>query len=164
MRRKLHILVSLAVVLAALFVAQLLRGGNRYRDSQLKGLYDRYSCQPGVRAALICDYPVADTVAVDMLMLTATDDSAWDALIHDFGMTPPPPEVTCLTGDDFTEIRSAPKYDYSLPRDPVPGNNDEVSIAWGRHQICVFHITDTAQVIAIRYYNYTEMTKSTLVL
>ncbi len=49
-------------------------------------LFERYKDNPYVKACLLRDFHVNDTLSVDALLLEATTDSAWCALMVDFGI------------------------------------------------------------------------------
>ena len=49
-------------------------------------LYQRYKDAEGIDASFIKDFPVNDTLTTDALLLEAATDSAWYALLADFGM------------------------------------------------------------------------------
>ena len=59
----------------------------RLFPSHLSDLYLRYEHNPHIRATELRDFPVDDTLAVDALLLQADTDSAWYALMADFGMS-----------------------------------------------------------------------------
>lgn len=60
-------------------------------------IYRDYADNPHIAVAFIKDFPVNDTLAVDVTTLQATTDSAWCALLFDFGM---PQELNELYNSD----------------------------------------------------------------
>ena len=51
---------------------------------QCSKLYWQYRGQEGIEASYVRDYPVDDTTLVDVTLLQATTDSAWESLCHEF--------------------------------------------------------------------------------
>ena len=63
-------------------------------------LFERYKDNPYVKACLLRDFHVNDTLSVDALLLEATTDSAWCELLEDFG-TPEEMIELYLSNKDF---------------------------------------------------------------
>ena len=82
--------ITLSIVLLCLLAA--LAGGVRLfryylpHEGPTDALYEKYKDNPQVKASLLHDFRVNDTLAVDALLLEASTDSAWCALLLDFGM------------------------------------------------------------------------------
>ena len=91
MRRTILILLALLAALLTLAAVQYVRRP----DSSLAPLYDTYRHHPGLRTALIYDYPVDDSTTVDMLLLTSSD-SAWPLFQQELDLMPLPPHVQKL--------------------------------------------------------------------
>jgi hypothetical protein len=51
---------------------------------QCSKLYWQYRGQEGIKATYVKQYPVDDTTLVDVTLLQATTDSAWESLCHEF--------------------------------------------------------------------------------
>lgn len=83
--KRLWLLWAVVVLLLAVGAA-LLPLWPRLFHSEVSDLYRRYEHNPYIRATELHDFPVNDTLAVDALLLEATSDSAWCALLLDFGM------------------------------------------------------------------------------
>ena len=111
-------------------------------------LYTKYAGTEGLDVAFVKDYRVNDTVFVDVTLLEATTDSAWNGLVKEFNF-----------GDQFNaELPSdtnavsfwfAPRNHYNLPMDSTLLNNDIVVASQYRKTMAVFHITSEDQVNAI---------------
>lgn len=123
---------------------------------QCSDVYKRYAKMDGVDATFIKDYKVNDTVFVDVTLLEARSDSAWNVLLHDFNITPPPREVIEITSDGCIDIWAAPKKDYSLPMDSFPLNNDLIAISWTERRISVFSIETMLQLRSLKRNQFKE--------
>lgn len=119
-------------------------------------VYQRYAGVEGVEASFIKGFPLNDTVAVDVTLLIVTTDSAWQVITKDFNITPPPQEVLNIASGKSVFFWSAPKKDYSMPKDSVMTNNDEISCDWNLRMIGIFHTETEEQIKSIRYYNYNK--------
>lgn len=116
--------------------------------SQCSDLYKQYANVEGIDATFIKDYKVNDTLTLDVTLLEATTDSAWNGLVKEFNF-----------GDQFNaELPSdtnavsfwfAPRNHYNLPMDSTLLNNDIVVASQYRKTMAVFHITSEDQVNAI---------------
>lgn len=56
-----------------------------FPSSEVSDLYRRYEHNDHIRATEIHDFHINDTLAVETVLLQATTDSAWCALLLDFG-------------------------------------------------------------------------------
>ena len=78
--------ISLAILLVGGLVSAAVLGRPRQLPlEECSPEYLRYKDAPGIKASFVKDFPVNDTLAVDVLLLEATSDSAWCALLLDFG-------------------------------------------------------------------------------
>ena len=73
-------LVASATVALSIFWPRL------FPSLYVSDLYRRYENNEYIRATEIHNFPVNDTLAVETLLLEASTDSAWCALLLDFGM------------------------------------------------------------------------------
>lgn len=84
---KLFWAVGLTVILLASATAALSMLWPRLLPSfYVSDLYRRYEHNNYIRATELHNFPVNDTLATDALLLEAATDSAWYALLADFGM------------------------------------------------------------------------------
>ncbi len=146
-------IIFLTIVLVALAVRLWPR---TVPFDQCSEVYKRYADMDGVDATFIKDYKVNDTVFVDVTLIEARSDSAWNVLLHDFNITPPPREVIEITSDGCIDIWAAPKKDYSLPMDSFPLNNDLIAISWTERRISVFSIETMLQLRSLKRNQFKE--------
>ena len=82
-----RLLIILLLSLLAVIAVVLWRGWpHLFPSSDVSDLYRRYENNEYIRATEIHNFPVNDTLAVETLLLEASTDSAWCALLLDFGM------------------------------------------------------------------------------
>lgn len=79
--------LMVAGVAAAVLVPRLLPLGDE------GSLYRRYRNMPGIEATYLKDFPVNDTLNVDVVLLVADTDAGWDTLHRDFNLTKVTPIV-----------------------------------------------------------------------
>lgn len=153
-------LVSLVLVVAAA-AATVVRLWPRV---EVGALYRTYADVPGIDATFLHNFPLNDTLTIDVTILQATDSAGWVLLLKDFDMTPPPPEVIEICGKDFIEMRQAPKNDYSGCRDTVLINNDFIATSWYEKTIWVFVIETEEQYLAVLLNQVDESINRSLTL
>ena len=54
--------------------------------TQESALYKRYASQTDVTVAQVCDFKLCDTVTVDVVLLEADNDEAWQRMVAEFGI------------------------------------------------------------------------------
>lgn len=85
MMRKRHYIILAIVAVALLVCAAVVLRPRQLPLEECSQLYRDYADNPHVTVAFIKDFPVNDTLRVDVTTLQATTDSAWVALMVDFG-------------------------------------------------------------------------------
>lgn len=53
---------------------------------QESALYKRYASRVDVTVAQVCDFKLCDTVTVDVVLLEADNDEAWQRMVEEFGI------------------------------------------------------------------------------
>jgi len=121
-------------------------------------VYVKYHGTDGLKVAFVKDFPLNDTVSVDVTLLQATTDSAWQVLREDFGVKQLNDTVERINGSKATSYRYAPKKDYSLPMDTTcHANNDLLFLSRYEQTIGVFHIDYSYQIKAIKDWLFEAM-------
>ena len=81
-----RLFITLLLSLLAVTAVVLWRGWpHLFPSSDVSDLYRRYEHNDFIRVSEIHDLPINDTLAVETLLLEASTDSAWYALLSDFG-------------------------------------------------------------------------------
>ena len=146
--KKSYMIVAVLLLLIAAAVPPLVIWWHHiFPTKEVSELYSRYENVDGVEASFVKDFRVNDTLFVDVTVLEATTDSAWQQLLDDFNIYIMTPEEIALYGDaQYTNISATmrPCYDYKGTPDTNKSLNDVVSVYHPRHQICVFHTSITA--------------------
>lgn len=120
---------------------------------QCSDLYKQYADTEGITASFIKEYPINDTVAVDVTLLAATTDSAWSLLQERF-QVPPLNDVTRQlidSGKDIVFTLQASKTDGTVEL----GNDYErlLGISYLTKQISVFHVKSEEEIRAVLFHN-----------
>ena len=113
-------------------------------------LYRQYAGHEGIKASFVKDYPVDDTTLVDVTLLSATTDSAWESLCHDF--------VPYEFADSSDYINNLIHNTSSIKIIPVSENDcrkkvkpsttekhNSVFLSAKMKEICIFHINKKEQ-------------------
>lgn len=126
--------------------------------SQCSPVYQRYAHVPGIEASFVKDFPLNDTLAIDVTLLHATTDSAWQRLKEDFGPDHLTPKMLDNLNKGKVASRFAPKSDYSLYMDTIcKSNNDLISFSFTDQIVCVFHIENALQIHAVKMWQLNAM-------
>ena len=141
-----RLLITLSLSLLAVTAVVLWRGWPRlFPSSEVSDLYRRYEHNDHIRATEIHDFRINDTLAVETVLLQAATDSAWCALLLDFGM---PEEFIELyksnkesfVGDALSSI-VAFSIDKNNPQKHLPKDDPDSRLLVGSHAkktLCIF--------------------------
>lgn len=110
--------------------------------------YLRYKDVEGIKASFVKDFPVNDTLAVDVTLLQATDSLGWEILKKDFNIVDPSPQAfemmkhtKCSVG-----VRRTPRDNIGAPCDTAHiDNNIILTVDNLEHSIGIFYTRDKYQ-------------------
>jgi F420-0:gamma-glutamyl ligase-like protein len=148
--------LMVAGVAAAVLVPRLLPLGDE------GSLYRRYRNMPGIEATYLKDFPVNDTLNVDVVLLVADTDAGWDTLHRDFNLTKVTPIVQQMIDQGRLRVlsRLSPRENPSLPIDRAnPDNNIVLSENLAEHAMALFYTRNNAENTAVLEYNYCNPNK-----
>ena len=151
-------IVCVAVVCAT--VALLRMEPRTVPYEQCSEVYKRYAEVEGVRASFVKDFWLNDSVAVDVVLLEATDSAGWVRLQRDLAITPIPPEAAAIMNNNSVNIWLASKQDYSMRTDSVVLNNDLIAMQYFKRSIAIFNINSEEQMEAILFYQSNSIKNS----
>lgn len=120
---------------------------------QCSDIYRQYADTEGITATFIKDYPVNDTVAVDVTLLAATTDSAWSLLQERFQVPPLNDVAQQLidSGKDIVFTLQVSKHDCDIE---LGDDYDKLlGISYRTKQISVFHVKNEDAVRAVLFHN-----------
>lgn len=146
-------IIFLAIVLVALAVRLWPR---TVPFDQCSDLYKQYANVEGIDASFIKDYKVNDTLTLDVTLLEATTDSAWQALCADFALSD---IVKNIMQIDPCAIfsRQVNCHDYTqVVRGDSP-DAELLAISCDTKTFTVFHTHNAAEMHAVFCYNYEEV-------
>ena len=127
-------------------------------ESQCSLVYRHYAQEPGIEASFVKDFPLNDTVSIDVTLLQATTDPAWQRLKEDFGINHLTPKMLDNLNKGKVVTRFAPKCNYSMLMDSVcKVNNDLISFSFTDQIVSVFHVEDTVQYHAVKMWQLNAM-------
>lgn len=159
-KRRFWLLIAILAVVEALAFCLAMQWKYIFPTREVSELYAHYADVEGIEASFIKDYRVNDSVFVDVTVLEAITDSAWDKLVSDFKI-PPPSEVYLMSKEKRNVImRRAPREN---PMETIsrPSPNDYVvSISRFDRTVCVFNTMDSSQIQAIITYKIKNIKNS----
>ena len=151
---KKHHYITLAIVLVGLAVsASFFLFPRQLSPEECSAEFLRYKDVEGIDASFVKDFPVDDTLAVDVTTLQATDSVGWETLKKDFHAFPLPEnnQKKIDQGVDVISIHLAPKTDPTLPMDTTDLlNNNVVAISRLHQTVSIFNVTTRAEMDAVR--------------
>lgn len=106
------------------------------------------------RSAILHNFPVNDTLAVDVTLLQATDSAGWERLKRDYGVREMPDIVMkkIEKGEDVVSVRYVSKSNPTLPADTVDmSNNNILAVSRLHRAVSVFHTETEAEQAAVNY-------------
>ncbi|MGX8713266.1 MAG: hypothetical protein ACSW8I_06240 [bacterium] len=135
------------ITLLLLLLALLATGWGCYRyhtvpDEECSELYRRYADSPHVSVAFIRDFPVNDTLSLDVTTLTALDSIGWEILKTDFRIHPVPEfaQQQIGQGKDIISLKLVSKDNPMLGMDTACLlNNNTIGISRLHHTVSVFY-------------------------
>lgn len=143
--------LMVAGVAAAVLVPRLLPLGDE------GSLYRRYRNMPGIEATYLKDFPIDDTLNVDVTTIRALDDEGWETLRKDFNIKPIPDilQEELNNGRDIIVVRMVPKSDPTQSMDTTDlSKNNVIGISNLQHSISIFNTDNESQQDAIMNYNF----------
>jgi hypothetical protein len=144
-----RLLITLSLSLLAVTAVVLWRGWpHLFPSSEVSDLYRRYEHHDHIRATAIHDFQSHDTLAVETVLLQATTDSAWYALLTDFGMPEELIEMYKSNRDFLVGDRNKSLLKFFIDKNNIrktlPLSNPDSRMVIGslkKRSLCVF-ITD----------------------
>ena len=124
---------------------------------RVSDLYRRYEHNPHLTVAYIEDFPVDDTLTVDVTTIRAIDAVGWDTLTAAFYI-PELPEFMqekIDAGKDIIGVQLTPKTAPGQPMDTTDLlKNNVMGISRKNHTISIFNTDTKEQQDAVKHYNY----------
>ncbi len=132
----------------------------RYTAPQrhVSDLYCRYHNADGIAASYIHNYHVNDTITLDVTLLEATTDSAWQALCSDFAITNIVDTIKQIA-PDVVFSRLVNRHDYSQVAFGDSPDAEILAISCDTKTFSIFHIHDTTEIHAVFWHNYHNIDK-----
>ena len=143
------------LLLTFLGVAAVAAGRYLLPERHVSDIYRRYHNADGIAASHIHNFPVNDTLRLDVTLLEATTDSAWQALCADFAISD---IVETIEDIDPHAIfsRQVNRHDYAqIVRGDSP-DAEILAISYDSKTLSIFHTSNAAEKHAVFHYNYTE--------
>ena len=121
-------------------------------ERHVNDLYRRYHNADGIAASYIPHFPVNDTLTLDVTLLEATTDSAWQALCADFAIID---IVKTIEQADphIVFSRQISRHDYTQVLLGDSPDAECLAISCDSRTFAVFHTRNTAEIHAVFCYN-----------
>ncbi len=164
--RKRHYIILAIVAVGLLVCAAVVLRPRQLPPEECSLLYRDYAHNPHVTVAFIKDFPVNDTLRVDVTTLQADSDSAWCALLRDFGAPKEYVDIyksnkNLFVGEDVNSIIMF-SIDKNNPQKRLPDTDSDSRMVIGSHEkmsLCVF-LADNSDLKKIIFLNETKKLKN----
>lgn len=115
-----------------------------------------YNHIPGIKATYFKDYPINDTLSINVTLLQALDSTAWSTLRNDFNIAEldPPLQQLIDCGLDPLFTRLVDKDDYTQSVDATCPNSQLLAFSYKSQSVTLFHITNEKELHAVLYHNF----------
>ena len=95
------------LILTTLLQLAVLIGCSSGTGEQPGDIYRKYASQPGLAVAQVTDFELCDTVSVDVVMLVADNDSAWQQIVAEFDIRIDSGSTSWLAPIDHPSVRTS---------------------------------------------------------
>ena len=149
-RRVISVAVCLVVAALVLLVKYHPRTVPIEECSQI---YRDYADNPQIAVAFIKDFPVNDSISVDVTTFQATDSVGWETLKKDFRalQLPESTQKKIAQGINIVTIHLAPQTDPTLPMDTTDIlKNNVIAISRLNHTVSICHTKTVAEQKAVK--------------
>ena len=117
-----------------------------------------YNHIPGIKATYFKDYPINDTLSINVTLLEALDSTAWSTLRNDFNIAELDPTLQQLIdcGLDPIFTRLVDKDDYAQSVDATCPNSQLLAFSYTSQTVTLFHVTNKEEIHAVYYHNFNK--------
>ena len=122
-------------------------------ERHVSDLYRRYHNADGIAASYIHNFPVNDTLTLDVTLLEATTDSAWQALCADFAIID---IVEAIEQADPHVVfsRQISRHDYTQVLLGDSPDAECLAISCDSKTFSIFHTRNAAERHAVFHHNF----------
>ena len=120
-------------------------------------LYRHYEHNPHIQATYLRNFPVNDTLRVDVTLLQATDSTGWETLKENFNVIPILPHIQDALdrGEDIVVVQLTPKDAPGQPMDTTDLlRNNVMAISRLNHAVCIFETRSRQEIKAVFHSKY----------
>jgi hypothetical protein len=122
-------------------------------QQQVSDLYRCYEHADGIAASYIHNYPVNDTLSLDVTLLEATTDSSWQVLCADFAISRVVEEMVQIN-PDLVFCRQVSRHDYTQVIYGDHPNAELLTISCSSKTLAIFHTHTPTEIRAVLYYTW----------
>lgn len=128
---------------------------------RVSDLYRRYEHNPHLTVAYLEDFPLNDTLSVDVVTISAIDDEGWDTLCVDFEVPELPELILSVMGENEDFILSYKVSDdyKDVYKEIGICHDDVIAISYIKHIVSIFNTQDEIEKKAVLKYNIKQSIK-----
>lgn len=115
-----------------------------------------YNHLPGIKATYFKDYPLNDTLSLNVTLLEALDSIGWSTLCNDFNIAEPDTTLQQLidSGLDPIFTRRVDVDDCTQTVDSTNPNSQLLAFSYKSQSVTLFHTTNNEVIHAVYYHNF----------
>lgn len=156
-KKRFWLLIAILAVVEALAFFLVMQWKYFFPSHEVSEIYTSYENVKGIDVSFIKDFQVNDTLFVDVTVLEATTDSAWDELKRDFVLTEAINEC-----DDNTDIKRimawrAPKGKPAEHFKTKKPDDWGVAVIPSKKSVTIFHNKNEKENDVVSYYIFQKM-------
>ena len=124
-------------------------------QQQVSDLYRHYEHADGIAASYIHNYPVNDTLSLDVTLLEATSDCGWQTLCSDFAISKVVEEMLQIK-HEAVFCRQVNRHDYTQV---VLGDSPDaelLTISCATKTLAIFHTCNKNDIRAVFCYTWSK--------
>ena len=122
-------------------------------ERHVSDLYRCYEHADGIAASYIHNYPVNDTLSLDVTLLEATTDSSWQVLCADFAISRVVEEMVQIN-PDLVFCRQVSRHDYTQVIYGDHPNAELLTISCSSKTLAIFHTCNKNDIRAVFCYTW----------
>ena len=114
-----------------------------------------YNHIPGIKATYFKDYPINDTLSINITLLQALDSAGWRTLRNDFNIAELDPALQQLIDSSLDPLftHRVNKDDYTQSVDSTCPNSQLLAFSYKSQTVTLFHVTNKDELHAVIYHN-----------
>lgn len=158
-KKRFWLVIAIIAVAEALAFCLVMQWRYLFPSHEVSEIYTRYENVEGIDVSFIKDFQVNDTVLVDVTILEARTDSAWNKLKKDFKVPVLPKDIEKLADLMSIDVWRSPRSNPYIPINKRSQDDYIVAASRPNKTICVFDTKNDVESRAVSMHQYNTFVK-----